>query len=114
MGAIDVVTRAVGIGLAAAAAGTARALAELRPRAVVMVGTCGSYDGSMLAIGDVVVSRRIRLADSAALAGHADFPGPMATSRDGDARLVEGLAAAGARAVDVATTLAISVDDALA
>jgi futalosine hydrolase len=114
VGNVRVVTQTVGIGLAAAAAGTARAVADRRLRAVVMIGTCGAYEGASLAIGDVVVSRRVRLADASVLAGHADFPGPMTTSLDGDAGLIEALARAGAQPVDVATTLAISVDDALA
>jgi futalosine hydrolase len=111
---VDVVARTVGVGLPAAAAGTARALADARPRAAVLIGTCGAYAGAPLAIGDVVVSRRIHLADALVFAGGAAFPGPMAASLDSDPWLARELAQAGARPVDVATTLAITVDDAAA
>jgi nucleoside phosphorylase len=112
--AVGVVARAVGIGLPAAAVGTARALAELRPRAVVLVGTCGAYPSAGLRIGDVVVSRRIHLTDAALLAGHSAFPAPMATPLEAHARLAQGLARAGARPADVANTLGITVDDSVA
>jgi nucleoside phosphorylase len=88
----------VGIGLAAAAAGTARVVADLRPCAVVFVGTCGAYHGAGLTLGDVVVSRRVRLADAAVAAGQAALPAPMTASFDAHAELVESLARAGARA----------------
>ena len=42
-GGHDVAGKAVGIGLATAAAGAASRLAALRPRGVVLVGTCGAY-----------------------------------------------------------------------
>jgi futalosine hydrolase len=106
--------RAVGIGLPAAAVGAARALTELRPRAAVLVGTCGAYARSGLAIGDVVVSRRVHLADAIALAGHAAFPEPMLTLVEAHGGLVERLARTGARPVDVAATLGITVDDGVA
>src|SRR5581483_2876877 len=66
--------RAVGIGLVDAAAGTARAIAEVRPSRLVLVGTAGAFDAS-LAIGEVVVAK------SAALIARAveRLPGAMAS-----------------------------------
>ncbi len=43
VGGLDVAARVVGIGLAMAAVGAAMQLAELPPRFVVLVGTCGLY-----------------------------------------------------------------------
>lgn len=114
VGAFLVTARAVGIGLPMAAVGTAMHVAELRPRAVILVGTCGAYVGSGLSIGDVVAARRVRLTDAAVAAGSAQFPEPMSIVTDAHPALAKALAAAGAQQADVATTLAITVDDAVA
>ena len=119
-----VLARTCGVGLAASAAGAAAHIAELAPRAVVLVGSCGAYagaPGAHLALGDVVIAARLRLVDLASVDGLAEFPSPMATSLETDARLCEALAAFAAPgspraqvASCVATTLAITVDDAAA
>jgi nucleoside phosphorylase len=123
LGARTVVARTAGIGLLAAAAGAAAQLAELAPRAVVLIGSCGTYVRAGLGIGDVVVARRLRLVDLASLDGLAQFPSPMVTDFETDASLRGGLAAAAPGdalrpaswdAACVATTLAITVDDAAA
>src|SRR5580692_169319 len=73
-----------GIGLSAAAANSSFHIGETRPRAVVLLGTCGAYKGvasavhSELGVGDVVVSQRIVLVDWATIEGHAQFPPGMA------------------------------------
>src|SRR5438552_14119958 len=61
VGGGPVVARAAGIGLSAAAVGTVSALAELEPRAVVFVGTCGAYAGRGSSIGEAVVGRQVHL-----------------------------------------------------
>jgi nucleoside phosphorylase len=94
-----------------AAVGASRALTERPPEAVVLLGTCGAYENTGLSPGTVVVSRRVHLVEPLALSRAAEFPPPMPTSLDADARLIESLAAAGARPADIATTLAITVDD---
>jgi nucleoside phosphorylase len=106
--------RVVGIGLPMAAVGAAMLLGELQPRAVILVGTCGAYIGSDLAIGDVITARRVRLVDPGVVAATAQFPEPMSVAIDAHASLAAGLEATGAHRVDVATTLAITVDDAAA
>jgi nucleoside phosphorylase len=115
VGVHDVAARTVGIGLPRAAVGAANHIAILRPRTVVAIGTCGAYAAAPgelpLAIGDVVVGRRIRLVDRSAVAGAAQFPDPMSIEIGAHDGLVEGLAQWGVRPVDVATTLAITVDD---
>jgi futalosine hydrolase len=111
VGGRSVAARIAGIGLAAAAVGAATHLAELTPRAAVLVGTCGAYAGSGLAIGDAVVARRLLLVDPAAIAGAAQFPEPMTIATQADDALADAFAALGARSCSVGTTLAITTDD---
>jgi nucleoside phosphorylase len=106
--------RAVGIGLAASAAGAALALRSFEPRAALFVGTCGAYAGRGLAVGDVVVAARIRLVSTAVAETRGAFPAPMRTELDATGPLSNALATKGARLANVATTLAITTDDALA
>lgn len=115
-GGHDVVAKAVGIGLAMASVGAALRLQALRPRAVVLVGTCGAYAGA-LALGKVAVARRVVLAEPAVARGEAAFPDPMSSELLADAALGAGMAARAkgtAKLVDVATTLAVTTSDPLA
>jgi nucleoside phosphorylase len=114
LGGRDVAARVVGIGLPMAAAGTATQLLEMRPRAVVLLGTCGAYLGSGIAVGEVIAARRVRLVDHGVARGVAQFPDPMSVVTDAHPASLHTLVQAGARAADVATTLAITVDDAAA
>jgi futalosine hydrolase len=111
---LRVVAWPVGIGIVAAASGTAARLELGCPRAVVLVGTCGAYAGSGLSIGDVVMARASLLVEPAVLEGRAAHPEPMPTRLRTHAALTTAMAAAGARVVDIATTLAITTDDDLA
>jgi nucleoside phosphorylase len=112
-GGHDVAAEAVGIGLATAAAGAATRLMALRPRGVVLVGTGGEFGGA-LASGAVAVARRIVLAEPAVARGEAAYPDPMSTELTADAALGDALVARGGTPADVATTLAVTTDDALA
>jgi futalosine hydrolase len=112
--------RTCGIGLSAAAVHSSVQVREVRPRAVVLLGTCGVYRGfaptgqsdrAELGIGDVIVSRRVLLADWATLEGHAQFPPATAAPLSADEHLTESLARAGAAPADVANTLGITVND---
>jgi nucleoside phosphorylase len=113
---VEIAAEAVGIGLAVAAAGTASAIRALAPRCVVLVGTCGVYEsrGPDIGIAQVVVASGIRLASTAAVEGRGAFPGPMLVEVEPDASLSRALADDTVRRVGVATTLAITTDDALA
>jgi nucleoside phosphorylase len=113
IGSIAVLADAVGIGLPAAAGGMTSLLERVRPRAAILIGTCGSYDGQGLDVGQVVVGRRVHLVSAAVALGQGAFPEPMSTVVETDKALSAGLAEAGLRSVDVATTLAITVDDGL-
>ncbi len=79
----------------------------------MLVGTCGAYDSS-IAIGRVVVSRRVVLADPGVAGELSAYPDPMSTELVADAALGEALRAHGAQPTDVATTLAVTTDDPLA
>jgi nucleoside phosphorylase len=121
-GGHDVAAEAVGIGLPTAAAGAALRLAVLRPRGVVLVGTCGAFGGTLvsplsLAAGTVVVGARLVLAEPAVARREAAYPEPMSTELRADSALSDALVASsggGARLADVATTLAVTTDDSLA
>jgi nucleoside phosphorylase len=119
IGGKDVAARVVGIGLPVAAAGAAMQLVEMQPRAVVLVGTCGAYPGRGVAAGEVIAARRLRLVAPSVVLGLAEFPDPMSLVIEADGALLSALLGAGAgaggagapRAADVATTLAVTVDD---
>ncbi len=114
LGGRDVAARVVGIGLPMAAAGAAMQLTEMQPRSVVLLGTCGAYAASGVALGEVIAARRVRLVDYAVVQGVAQFPDPMSVVTDTHPAALQALAGAGARPADVATTLAVTVDDAAA
>jgi nucleoside phosphorylase len=117
IGGLAVEARACGIGLATAAAFAGLLLRETKPRVVVLLGTCGVYaepappGGRLPAIGDVIVARRICLVDPSTLLGHAEFPPAMAAPVVAHPRLGSSVARTGVEVVDVATTLAITVNE---
>jgi nucleoside phosphorylase len=114
LGGIVVVAAPVGIGLVEAALGTSSCLGAHAPRAVVLVGTCGAYPRAGLSIGDVVVARSALLVEPAVVRGTAALPEAISTRRGVHPAILTGLARLGAPAVDVATTLAVTIDDTLA
>jgi futalosine hydrolase len=114
IGGRSVAARVVGVGLPSAAAGAAAHVAELQPDAVVLVGTCGAYLGAGLRIGEVIVARRIHLVDPGSLEGRAQFPEPVCVVLEAHIGMTDALSAGSARPCSVATTLAITVDDAVA
>lgn len=67
------VVATTGIGAVAAAVGAARLLALHRPARVLLVGTCGAYDGR-LAVGDVLAARRAIATSVEELEGRAYRP----------------------------------------
>jgi len=62
---IQVVAKSVGLGLPGVAGGTTQRLEQLRPRALVLLGTCAAYPGWGLSPGQVVIGVRTVLADAA-------------------------------------------------
>jgi futalosine hydrolase len=114
VGGILVCVATVGIGLVEAAIGTGSRLRAGKPRAVVLIGTCGAYPETELSIGDVVVARSALLVEPGVVLGRAALPEAMIARVNALGPITGELAARGARVVDVATTLAITTDDTLA
>jgi futalosine hydrolase len=100
----------VGIGLPAAAVGTARALSGRSPKAVVLLGTCGAFPGRGLAVGDVVVATGVRLGSAAAARGEGAMPAPMVEVLPCDSTVLR----VPGKSVQVATTLAVTTTAGLA
>lgn len=98
----------VGIGLVAAALGTARA-ASGGATHLVFCGTCGAYGGSGLAVPEVVVASRVLWVDPLVEESRARRPPGMSEPIVALPRGFEGVAAP----VDVATTASITLDAAL-
>jgi len=107
----------VGVGGAVAAAGAARGILAVQPRAVVMLGTCGVYPGlGQYRPHDVMVPSRAHVLCHAALAGRAAYPEPMTTSLECHPLMGAALQQSHPRAfrAAVASPVALTVDDALA
>jgi len=101
---------AVGVGPVEAALGTAALLREPFD-AAILVGTCGAFAGSGLAIGSVALVGRALLTSSDAGAGLAYIPGPAASACLADERLVSELGSrTGLSPVTCATVVAITKD----
>lgn len=108
----------LGVGLVEAAIGMTRCIARHRPDLALLLGTAGvlprASSHGLPCIGDVVVASRIRLVDDSLAAGAAQLPPPMPGEAALDATLHDVLLAAGARSVQIANAVGITVDDALA
>jgi nucleoside phosphorylase len=104
-----VVTRAIGVGLVEASAGIERALVELQPDRVVLVGTAGRLPSSPLAIGQVAVVRRAHL-----VGREPEYlPGLMSHRVDADSLLATAFSKAlGVPLVEALSTLGITLSDA--
>jgi nucleoside phosphorylase len=104
--------------LAAAGAGTARALAQTTPRAAILIGSFGLYPGrTAYEPGRVLVPTTVRALDSAVLAGRAAFAPPMPATVISHEGVSDALAEAATPAAlrgALATTFAITTEDALA
>jgi futalosine hydrolase len=110
---VSVSCKAVGIGLPNATAGTALRLMQLRPRAVVLVGTCGNYPGVPLEIGEAVVGRRALLVDPIEVERRGAMPEPIGRMIECNAMISLGLGAGKPPVHDVANTLGVTTDDIL-
>lgn len=115
---LTVIAKTIGVGMAVAGAGTANRIQQLSPRAVVLLGSCGVYPcGVEYFPLDILVPSRFHLFDASVAAGKAEFPDPMQTVLDPHPLLTAGLVASGGgrcRSAPLATTLAITTDDAIA
>jgi futalosine hydrolase len=110
-------TKVVGFGAGVAGATTARGLAAVTPRAVLLVGTCGVYPGQpAYQPHDVLVATKVVALDHAVLQGGSEWPTPMSTTFDAAPAMVTGLVSGRHRvhAAPVASPLALTRSDALA
>jgi nucleoside phosphorylase len=115
----DVALAAVGVGTVDAAVGAAAAIARVRPRRVIFVGTAGVYPGAARAhaIGTAALGGELRLVSTATLRGDAYHPAPLVATATTDEVLRAGLARAADAPVAtaiVACPLAITQTTALA
>lgn len=130
---VVVACKAVGVGLPNATAGTTLRLMQLRPRAVVLVGTCGLYlnpdatvpgtihdpqagaphAAGQYAIGDGVVARRVQLVDPIEIEQRGAMPEPMSRTIDCNPMIALGLGQGRTPTAEVANTLVLTTDDAL-
>lgn len=106
--------KAVGVGLPNATAGTTTRLLQLRPRAVVLVGTCGTYPNATANIGDAVVPKRVVLVDPIEVERRGAMPEPMGRTVECNPMIALGLGGGRPPQCDVANTLGVTTDDALA
>jgi nucleoside phosphorylase len=120
---LEVALCEVGVGALVAGAGAMRGLLETKPRAALLVGSCGVYPGrAALQPGQLLIASRLTAVDSAVLSSRAAFPAPMATNLEPDPALTQALYAAASASssaavplqATLATTLAITTDDVLA
>jgi len=114
---LHVAAKTVGVGCAAAAAGTAKRVFLLQPRAVVHLGTCGIYPAlTGYQPFDVLLPTEIALVDHAVDSSRAAFPDPMSTRIQPASPMRSGIAASAPRtkAAPLATPLAETRDDELA
>lgn len=105
--------KAVGVGLPNATAGTTMRLLQLRPRAVVLVGTCGVYPGATPGVGDAVVTRRVMLVDPTEVERRGAMPEPIGRLVECNPMIALGLAGGRPPSCDVANTLGVTTDDVL-
>lgn len=103
----EIVVEVAGVGLVEAAIGTARAIARHGPTHALLLGTCGALAAD-LRVGDVVVGDTVALVDP-----QGELPEVMPSRGVFDPGLKKALSSAG-RSVVVASTLAITTDDATA
>jgi nucleoside phosphorylase len=92
-------------------------LLDVQPRHAIILGSFGLYPGGdAFEPGQLLIPNMFRLIDAAVLAGHAAFPAPMPVTAQPDRAFGDTLVHGADNVLRgaVATTLAITQDDALA
>lgn len=110
---IELVLDTLGVGLVEASIAMTRCVVREQPEAALLLGTCGAF-GASLPAGAVVAGARVRIADGSVAHGSAALPEPMPLEATFDRGLHDALVGAGAKSVQIANTLGITTDDALA
>lgn len=109
--------KTVGVGMGVAGASAAKRVFQLRPRAVVLLGTCGVYPGlAGCQPHDVVVANGLALLDGGVTESRCAWPAPMQTEAPTHGPISTGLAGAGSRVhhVRVGSPLAQTRSESLA
>ncbi|MCL2777811.1 MAG: hypothetical protein FWD73_07385 [Polyangiaceae bacterium] len=109
----EIAVEPVGVGLVEAAIGTMRCLTQHAPTHAIFVGTCGALAAD-LAVGQVVVGASACLIEPDVLSGAAEIPLPMPREVSFDRSFHDAACAVGAKSVQIANTVAITIDDTLA
>jgi nucleoside phosphorylase len=110
----------IGVGLPAACVGTMRSLRDRRPRAVILLGSCGLYPETAAGIASPlltpVIPESVQLLDLAVATSTAAFPDPMPRATSIDRTLADGLASFAPNRLRGAlgTTLGITTSDEVA
>ena len=110
---IELALGILGVGLVEASIAMTQCVTREQPTAALLLGTCGSF-GAAHPVGSVVSGARVRLVDASVVDGTAALPGPMPADAVFDPGLHDALVGAGARSVQIANTVGITTDDALA
>jgi nucleoside phosphorylase len=110
---IELVLAILGVGLVEASIAMTQRVVHEQPTAALLLGTCGAF-GVTHPVGSVVSGARVRLVDASVVDGTAALPGPMPADAVFDPGLHDALISAGARSVQIANTVGITTDDALA
>jgi nucleoside phosphorylase len=105
-----VVARAAGVGLIEAAIGATAAIAEVKPEAVIFVGTAGLYPNRRpdFALAGVAAARRLVLSADGVTTGDAYLPPALPAAQETTLALRRIAAATGLLMADVACPLAIT------
>jgi len=111
---IELVLDTLGVGLVEASIAMTQCVAREEPTAALLLGTCGAFGTEPGVVGTVVAAARVRLVDASVLEGSAALPAPMPAEATFDRGLHDALVRSGARSVQIANTVGITTDDALA
>jgi nucleoside phosphorylase len=110
----------LGVGMPAACVGAMRCLRDRRPRALILLGSCGVYAGAAASLSapllTPMVPETVQLVDLAVATDAAAFPDPMPRTCSFDRALGDGLAGFAPDALRgaLATTLGITTSDEVA
>lgn len=106
----QIVARAAGVGLVEAAIGASAAIAQVKPEAVMFVGTAGLYPDRRpdLALAGVVAARRLVLWADGVATGDTYLPPALLATQETTVALRRIAVAAGLLVADVACPLAIA------
>ena len=109
---VELVLETLGVGIVEASLGMTRCVVRHAPELALLLGTAGALPRTGAPrVGEVVAASRVRLVDAGVLAGTSQLPAPMPSEAALDLAIHDALVGAGARSVQIANTVGITVDD---